>query len=180
MTRPKRHRSHAHWPWLVLFLSRLALPAHAHNGPPFPIIVDQKTGPCKISVWTHPDIGTGTFFVMVDPLPGASVPSDLKVRLGIQPVSSRLPEVFYDTQREKQRDQVQFNAVVDFDRQDFFRVRIQLESSAGNGEAVSQVEATPQGFGRWDLLFYLSPFLFLGVVLLRGILRRRKQIAKQI
>ncbi len=179
MTKPRFKRGYSHGLRLILAVLCLVLPAAAHNGPPFPILVDQKAGPCNISVWTHPDIGTGTFFVMVNPLPGGSVPSDLKVRLGIQPVSGRLPEVFYDTVRDTQRGQVQFNAVVDFDRQDFFRVRIRLESAAGNGEAMSQVEATPAGFGKWDLLYYLSPFLLLGAVLLRGILRRRKQQARQ-
>ena len=50
----------------------LPVPARAHNGPPFPIIENQKVGPCVISLWTHPDVGTGTFFVFVDPLPGSN------------------------------------------------------------------------------------------------------------
>ncbi len=36
--------------------------AAAHNGPPFPIITDQRVGPCIISLWTHPDLGTGYIF----------------------------------------------------------------------------------------------------------------------
>jgi hypothetical protein len=69
--------------------------ARAHNGPPFPIIENHTVGPCIISLWTHPDVGTGTFFVFVQPLPGATVPKNLKIQIGVQPESGRLPEVVY-------------------------------------------------------------------------------------
>src|SRR5271165_7000145 len=71
----------------------LLSPARAHNGPPFPIIENQTVGPCVVSLWTHPDVGTGTFFVLVDPLPGSRIPDDLKISIGVQPESGRLPEV---------------------------------------------------------------------------------------
>ena len=58
-------------------------------------------GPCVISLWTHPDVGTGTFFVLVDPVPGGKVPDDLKVQIGIQPESGRLPEVLYTADRDR-------------------------------------------------------------------------------
>jgi len=164
---------------LLLIVCAAALPASAHQGPPFPIIIDQKTGPCVISVWTDPDVGVGTFFVMVDPVPGGSVPSDLRVELGVQPVSGRLPEVMYTTERDRQRGQVQFNARVNFDRQEFWRIRVRLQSSLGSGETSAQVEATPPGFGRWDLLFYLLPFLAVAALWLRGIARRRKQLRQK-
>ena len=56
----------------LLLVLLVPAPAQAHNGPPFPIIENQKVGPCIISLWTHPDVGTGTFFVLVDPLPGSN------------------------------------------------------------------------------------------------------------
>ena len=34
----------------------------AHEGPPYPILVDKTLGPCVVSVWSDPDVGTGTFF----------------------------------------------------------------------------------------------------------------------
>ena len=83
--------------WLSAgLLSMFGAPrAAAHNGPPFPIITDQRVGPYIISLWTHPDLGTGTFFVMVDPVPGGTVPKDLKIQIGVQPASGRLAEVVY-------------------------------------------------------------------------------------
>jgi hypothetical protein len=165
---------------LFSFLVMLALPAEAHQGPPFPIIVDRKTGPCLISVWTDPDIGIGTFFVIVDPLPGGSIPSDLKVDLGVQPVSGRLPEAVYPTDRDTRGGHLQFNARVEFDRQEFWNVRVRLQSSAGNAEATAQVEATPPGLGKWDLLFYLAPFVLVAVLWIRGMRKRRKRLQKRI
>ena len=72
--------------------------AGAHNGPPFAIVMDRKVGPCIISVWAHPDVGVGTFYVIVDPPPGGTIPKDLKVEMGVQPVTGRLPEAIYPTQ----------------------------------------------------------------------------------
>ncbi len=164
-------------PTLCCLLSSLAA---AHIGPPFPIVVDQQIGTCKISIWTHPDIGPSAFFVLVDPMPGTTVPNDLKMNIGIQPVSGRLAEVVYPMERESNRGQVQYNAQVEFDRQEFFRVRVHLQSATVNGEALSQVEATPTGFGRWDLLFYLSPFLLIAIVFYRGVRKKRKKLAQRV
>jgi len=88
---------------LSIFLCCLSSFASAHNGPPFPIVEDKQIGSVKIAVWTHPDIGIGTFFVLVDPLPGSPIPNDLKIDLGIQPVSNRVSEVVYPMQRENGR-----------------------------------------------------------------------------
>jgi hypothetical protein len=159
--------------WFTVVLG-LLLPARGHNGPPFPIIENQKVGPCIISLWTHPDVGTGTFFVLIDPLPGSKIPDDLKIGIGIQPESGRLPEVVYSTTREDNRGQVEYKALTEFDRDEFWRVRLVLQSSQGNGEAWSRVEATPPGFGRWDLLLYLLPFLAVGFLWFQGMRRTRR------
>ena len=156
--------------------------AAAHNGPPFPIITDQRVGPCIVSLWAHPDIGTGAFYVMVDPVPGGSVPKDLKIQVGVRPVSERLPEVVYSAWLEDLRGQVEYKTEVQFDQQEFWNVRLILASSAGGGEAFSKVEATPPGFGRWDLLLYLLPFLGAGFLWFKAITKRyrlRRSLAQQ-
>lgn len=161
-----------------LLVLMLPTPARAHNGPPFPIIENHKVGPCVISLWTHPDVGTGTFFVFVEPIPGGTVPKDLKVQIGVQPESGRLPEAVYTATKDNSGGQQQYNAIVEFDRQEFWRVRLVLESSQGRGEEFSRVEATPVGFGKWDLLFYLLPFLAVGFLWFRGISRRRSRMKR--
>lgn len=165
---------------IVAFCLALQVPVQAHNGPPFPIVENKKVGPFVISLWTHPDLGTGTFFVIVDPAPGAMVPSDLKVQIAVQPESGRLPEAVYDTWRDAVRDHVQYdNNQVEFDKQEFWRVHLILRSSMGGGELFTRVEPTPTGLGKWDLLFYALPFLFAAFMWYRGISRRRKHMKKR-
>jgi hypothetical protein len=154
-------------------LLSLTVKTAAHDGPPFPIIVDQNVGPCIVSVWTDPDVGQSTFFVIVNPPKGGTIPTDLKVELGVQPASGRLAEVLYQAQREDQRDQVQYKALIFLDAQELWRVRVVLSSAQGSGEAVATVEATPPGFGRWDLLIYLTPFALVALLWLRAVTRRR-------
>lgn len=158
----------------------LTLPAAAHNGPPFPIITDRRVGPCVVSLWTHPDVGTGTFFVLVDAPPGGSIPKDLKIQIGVQPLSGRLAEVVYPAWREKLRGQVEYKTEVQFDADEFWRVRLILQSAEGGGEALSNVEATPPGLGRWDLLLYLLPFLAVGFLWLRAMTKRRSYKKRQL
>jgi hypothetical protein len=152
-----------------------ARPAAAHNGPPYPIIVDLRVGPCMISVWTHPDVGIGTFWVIVKPPQGATVPKDLKVEIGVQPISGRLPEKRYGGQIEESRDSLQYNYQIPFDAQERWRVHVFLTSSQGNGQAVAAVEVTPPGLGRWDLLLYAAPFAAVGFLWFRALMRKRKR-----
>src|SRR5579864_7906531 len=156
--------------WLLLTPA-----ARAHNGSPFPIIENQKIGPCIVALWTHPDVGTGAFYVFVEPVPGGAIPNDLKIKIGVQPLTGRLPETFYDAQRVKARGQVQYNAQAAFDRQELWRVHLVVQSAQGDGEATTQVLVSPPGFGRWDLLFFLLPFLLVAFLWFRGISRVRRR-----
>lgn len=159
----------------TLLLLTQAVPAIAHNGPPFPLFENVKIGSCMVALWTHPDVGTGTFFVLLDPLPNETLPDDLAIKIGIQPVSGRLPEVIYTAQRVKSRGQVQYNVQTDFDRQELWRIHLILKSAQGTTEATAQVEVTPPGFGRWDLLFYALPFLAMGFLWSRAIVRSHRK-----
>ena len=161
--------------WLML-----AIPARAHNGPPFPIIENKTVGPYVVALWTHPDVGTGTFFVLVDPIPGGKIPADLKIGIGVQPEGGRLAEVIYPATRDDTRGQVEYKASAEFDRDEFWKIRLILQSTQGGGEALSRVEATPPGFGRWDLLLYLLPFLAVAFLWFRGIARTRQKRSKKL
>jgi len=147
----------------------------AHEGPPYPILVDQTLGPCVLSVWSDPDVGTGTFIFILEPAPGGKVPEDVRVELGVRPVSGRLPEAVYAAEREDQGGRVQFKALVPFDAEERWSVRVRLESAQGGGEAATEVEVTPPGYGRWDLLIYLLPFAAVGFLWLRALVVRRRR-----
>lgn len=138
--------------------------AWAHIGPPYPIMQGRRIGPLTIAVWSNPDVGIGSFFVVIDPPKGGEVPSDMKVRVIVQPASGRLPEKSYDAWREKLRNRVEFKADVPFDKEEAWQVRVVLASSQVNGEADTNVQVTPGLLGRWDLLLFLLPFLGVGIL----------------
>jgi hypothetical protein len=148
---------------------------NAHEGPPYPILVDKLIGPCIVSVWADPDVGIGTFFVILEPDQQGTIPEDIMVELGVRPSSGRLAEARYKAERESLRGRVQFKAEVPFDAQERWQTRILLNSSRGGGETTVEVEVTPPGYGRWDLLLYLFPFLALGFLWLKAFLRGRNR-----
>jgi hypothetical protein len=162
--------------WLLLggLLAGMSPSALAHNGPPFPIIENRRVGPVVISVWTNPDVGTGSFFVMVDRPSGGKIPDDLKVDVAVQPLTGRLPEKHYSAWRENLRGQVEYKTLVPFDAQEIWGVRVTLASAEGGGEAVANVEVTPPGLGRWDMLLYLLPFLGVGFLWFKAVMRKRR------
>ena len=157
---------------LLIILFLFAGAASAHEGPPFPLFVDQKVDRYVVSVWSDPDVGTALFFVIVNGQDSAGLPSDLRVQIGVQPVSGRLAEKFYVAQRENLQQQVQYKAEVHFDAEEMWRVRVRLESAQGNAETVATVEATPPGYGRWDLLVYLLPFVAIGILWTIALIRK--------
>jgi hypothetical protein len=147
---------------------------HAHDGPPYAILVDKPAGHCcTISVWGDPDVGTGTFFIIVEPPPDGTIPDDVKITLAVQPASGRLPEARYAATREALRNQVQYKSEVQFDAQEKWRLRVLLESAQGSGEISTEVEVTPPGPGGWGILLYLFPFVAVGILWARALLYRR-------
>jgi hypothetical protein len=149
---------------LVVVIILFATTASAHEGPPFPLFVEQKVDRYLVSLWTDPDVGTALFYVIVSAQGSAEVPADLKVRIGVQPASGRLSEAFYSCERENVQGEMQYRTQVHFDAQELWRVRVRLESAGGTAETLATVEATPPGYGRWDLLLYLLPFLAVGIL----------------
>lgn len=157
-------------PLIIILL--FAKTTSAHEGPPFPLFVDQKVDRYVVSVWTDPDVGTALFFVIINT---PELPADLRVQIGVQPVSGRLPEAVYTAQRENLQNQVQYRADVHFDAEEVWRVRVRLESAQGSAETVATVAATPPGYGRWDLLLYLVPFLAIGLLWAIAFVRKIKR-----
>jgi hypothetical protein len=163
---------------VVLFVANSSLAAH--NGPPFPIISDKRVGPVIVSLWTHPDVGTGLFYVIVDPPPGGTIPPDLKIEIGVRPVTDRLAEVMYPMKLENLRGQVVYRSDTQFDQQELWHVRLIVKSSTGDGEAAADVEVTPPGYGRWDLLLFALPFLGVGFLWFHVMMRKRQYRRSQL
>jgi hypothetical protein len=133
-------------------------------------------GPYLVSLWAHPEVGTGTFFIRLEPPLGGEIKNDVTAHVGIQPLSRRLAEVRYPTQRQEVGGRVQYQTDVPFDAQGLWRVRLLVQGPDGSGETTVDLETTPPGFGHWDVFLYLFPFLAVGFLGLQIMLYRRKHI----
>lgn len=159
---------------ILLMISGLVRMSSAHEGPPFPIIIDEPVGPYSVSVWTDPDIGTGTFFVVLEPLSGDDLPQINTVEIGVEPVSGRLEEKAYPAEPQRVRYGARYYAEVEFDRGEMWSIRVKIEGEGWGDELYSEVEATPDGsIGPIGLLVYALPFVAVGVLWVRAMIRRR-------
>lgn len=177
------NKSKISW-WHILLLGlcliTLAPRTIAHEGPPFPIIVDEEVGPYLVSVWTDPDIGIGTFFVVIDPEPGNDVSDVKSIKIGVKPTSGRLDEAMYTAQSQEVRQGARYIAEVEFDKGEMWKVRILLEGEGWDGELTSEVEATPDGsIGPIAVVIYALPFLAVGFLWVRAIMRRRETVEEE-
>jgi hypothetical protein len=98
-----------------------------------------------------------------------------RVRIGIRPVSGRLPEVLYDAEAQKVRQGARYYTTAQFDRGEMWHVRCVVDGPRGGGKLKADVEATPDGtLGPLGSLIYLVPFLGVGGLWLKAVLYRRK------
>ncbi len=162
----------------VLLILGGSAEAWAHIGPPYPIMQNRKIGPLSVDVWSNPDVGIGSFYVIINPPKGGSVPADMKVQVVVQPVSGRLPEKAYGAWREKLKDLVEFKTVVPFDKEEMWRVRVLLSSAQITGETDVDVMVTPTLLGRLNLLLFLLPFLGIGFLWFKAASVKRNQRKK--
>lgn len=148
----------------------------AHDGPPFPVIMDEPIPGYMVSVWADPDIGTGTFYVMTDPVESSSSPAEApEVEVWVQPKNGRLPKSNYIARRQDLRNRIQFIAEPAFDQQEMFVVGIVVANADGKRtELLTEVEATPPGLGPWDLAIYLFPFVMFGGLWVIAFFKRRR------
>jgi hypothetical protein len=117
---------------------------------------------------------TGRFFVKVRPSSGttvSTVPDDLKVEIGVQPVNQSSPETFYAASRELPDGQ--YAAEAPFDTEKSWQIRVRLQSSRGVNETTTYIGASPPGPGQWQLLLYSLPFISVGGLWLRVYRLRR-------
>ena len=157
-----------------LLLCSISALAHDHHAPPARIITDEQVGPWTISLWAQQHMDAEKFFVQVRPSSRATVPTvpdDLKVEIGVQPVSQNSPETFYAASREFPDEQ--YAAEAPFDAGKSWQIRVRLQTSHGVNETTTYIGASPPGSGQWQLLFYSLPFLSVGGIWLRVYRLRR-------
>ena len=147
----------------------------AHRGAPSPIIRDQRVGPYVASVWTDPEVGSGPLYVVVEAVEGRTFTPPSAVRVGVAPVSRRLPEVLHDAHSEPMRRGARFMTDVVFDRAERWNLRVLIDGSAGGGQLTAQVEAMPNvSAGPFMLVLSVLPFLAITGVWWRAAVARRR------
>jgi hypothetical protein len=165
---------------MLIAVLRVAAPADAHDGPPFPIVSDRIAGNYRISIWTDPDAtddGTagGQFWETLEPAGGsAPIPADTRVTISIAPIDRAGPtQTSHGTPTRRDASR-QFGAVV-LDHEGRFRMRVDIDGPLGQAAVDAEVDAT------YDLrpppimlAIYVMPFLIVGLLWLKLLLRRRR------
>ena len=148
--------------------------ATAHEGPPFEII-NEARAPYRISVWTDPDIGTGTFFVVLEPLEEGPFEAPASVYVQVAPASAPDLERKFAAESQRVRYGGRYYTEVPFDSGGFWDVRVTIDARGRTHEVRARVEATPDGtIGPIGLLVYVLPFLAVGYLWVKAYLRRRR------
>lgn len=167
--------------WAVAIVCLMATgDLRAHSGPPFPIVSNQKAGHYDVSIWTDPDAtddgsAAGQFWVVLQPLrKGSELPADTRVNVAIWPIDrpgSAQQAIASPVANSVAR---QFAALV-MDHEGRFGIRAVIDGSLGRADVATEVQAT------YDLrpppillVLYVSPFLLVGFLWVKLLLRRRQ------
>lgn len=155
---------------IVLVL--LAPLARAHDGPPFPVLVDRDVGSRRLSVWADPDVGEGTFYLY---LPGeeAAPEPGVSIRLEAHPLDGGTESSVGSAERAPPDQPYQRLARLAFPRRGPWAVRIVIDSPAGASEVSIEVDVTPTGLGKLDLVWFSMPFVLVAFLWVQALRRRR-------
>lgn len=149
----------------------LSAPLRAHDGPPYPILVDEEVSGLSVSVWADPDVGVGTFYFYVDPLqPGASCRG---LEIEVVPQDGHSERLSFAAVPAEQNEPFQLVGEVDFDRRGMWDVVFTITGSGDAEELAIPVDVTPPGLGTFDMLWFLSPFLAVGFLWIKVMLAKR-------
>ncbi len=146
-----------------------------HDGPPFPIIVDQSLGERTISVWADPDVGVGTFYLYVPEEKDGQLSRDTPISVWVQPADKHLAEAQFFAEPAEEGANYQRIAYVDFDDRGMWETRFVVEDS--DSELVKEVDVTPPGSTGYALLWFLTPFLLVALLWAKA-MHQRVQYAR--
>jgi hypothetical protein len=149
-------------------------PALGHAGPPIPLVSNRIVGPYKVSVWADPDstddgTAAGRFWITF----GTPPPPGTRVQVAIWPLD-RAGATIEATAQSETRNAAQWFSALVMDHEGRFQVRVTIDGSLGPATVDAEVDAT------YDLrpspglvVVYLVPFIAVGFLWLKLLLRRR-------
>ncbi len=167
----------------ALLFTALAPRATAHDGPPYPIFVDEKIGAFTLSIWTDPDVGTGTFFYYIE-APDGVTSDHIRIQASATPVDETSPAVTGSSELSEPGEPFQQIGTLEFDHRGQWSTRFEIRTTDPTGSSSTAPElsigslhfaldVTPPGLGAIDLLWFALPFLMLGGIWLRVLLAQR-------
>jgi hypothetical protein len=159
----------------------LGAPLAAHNGPPFPVLTDRTVGKYVVSLWADPDTSDdgdadGRFWVVVNPsAKGTALPDDTVVQISLWPVERR-EALRTETARPDAHDASRREVAFVIDREGKYGVKAAIAGALGPAELETVVDAQYDQRPRPILVaVYALPFVLIGFVWLKLMLRRRAQ-----
>jgi len=156
----------------TLFSCTLAGVARGHDGPPYPVVVDRPFAGRTLSIWADPDVGIGTFYLYVEPEQGAEE-AMLPLEIHAIPGNSRWTESSAEAKPASKNDAYQLIGEIAFEARGPWTVR--FTHPASGEELTLEIEVTPPGsFGPIDILWFAFPFLALGFLWVKGVMRQRR------
>ena len=163
---------------LALILAVFSGRVSGHSGPPYPIVSDQAAGPYLISIWTDPDTTDdrspgGQFWIRIHLADGEKLPPETHATVSIS-AEDRLESARTASAAPVRGDIANQFAALEMDHEGPFGVMVRVEGPRGRATVSSSVDATydlrpPQSL----LLLYLAPFVLVGLLWGRLLMRRR-------
>lgn len=146
----------------------------AHEGPPYPIVVDHAFNQSKLSIWADPDTGEGTFSFYIE---GGNSMEQISIELEASPADNLEKKLYAIAQyNPDNKNYISYIAKVPFDREALWNITFKLK----RGEEILTtkmipVEVTPPGPTRWEFAIFLIPFVIIGFIWVRVLLFKRKK-----
>ena len=166
---------------LIVGVMTTGAAVRAHSGPPYPIVSNQIVGAYQISLWTDPDTtddgsAAGKFWVTMSPArKGVVLAPDTRVNVSIWPTDRQGSVRTGSADPVGHEPSSRFVALV-MDHEGPYSVRVKIEGPLGPADVEAAVDATYDLRPRPIMLaLALMPFLLVGFLWVKLLLRRRKK-----
>ena len=151
----------------------------AHNGPPYPVLQNRMAGNYQLALWADPDASDdgsaeGRFWVIVNSArQGVALPPDTQVKVSIWPVDQR-NTVSSATARPEEHEASRWFVAFAIEHEGAYGVKASIDGPLGPAEVETVVNAEYDQRPRPIVVtLFVLPFLLIGFVWLKMLLRRR-------